>query len=209
MRLGQRVDAFGLDRVLGREHEERARRGLRLSRDRDVAFGHHLEQRRLHLGRRPVDLVGEHHVREHRAPLDVEVLARRPPDPRADDVGGYEIGRELQPGERAADHPGERRNREGLGQTGHTLDQAVTAGEEADHRPLDHAVLADDHPLDLEQGLFEPLGVALVVEGRRIQVGTAHERGSLRAWNDGMTIMMSGIPESDLGARRKVAEDLR
>ena len=76
---------------------------LRLSRDRHVPLGHDLEQRRLHLGGRAVDLVGEHEVREHRAPLDVELLARRAPDARADDVGGNEVGRELEPGERAAD----------------------------------------------------------------------------------------------------------
>ncbi len=150
-------------------------------RDRDVALGHHLEERRLHLGGRAVDLVGEHDVREDGAPLDVEVFARRSPHPGSDDVGRYEVGRELQSGERTAHDLGEGRHGQRLGQTGHTLDQAVATGEEADHRPLDHPVLADDDPLDLEQRLFQALGVLFVVEGRRIQVGTAHERGSLRA----------------------------
>ena len=48
---------------------------------------------------------------------------------------------------------------ERLRQTGHALDQAVTAGEEAHHRALDHAVLADDDPLHLEQRVLEQCGV--------------------------------------------------
>jgi len=36
--------------------------------DRHLALGHHLEQRRLHLGRGPVDLVGQHDVGEDRPP---------------------------------------------------------------------------------------------------------------------------------------------
>ena len=65
--LGQRVDALALDRVLGRQHEERARHRVALAGDRGVALGHHLEQRRLHLGRRAVDLVGQDEVGEDRA----------------------------------------------------------------------------------------------------------------------------------------------
>ena len=68
--------------------------------DRHVALGHHLEQRRLHLGRGPVDLVGQHDVGEDRPELDVERLLRRPVDAGADEVGGHEVGRELDAGER-------------------------------------------------------------------------------------------------------------
>ena len=52
LRLGERVDALRLDRVLRREHEERLRDALGDAADRHVALRHHLEQRRLHLGRR-------------------------------------------------------------------------------------------------------------------------------------------------------------
>jgi hypothetical protein len=40
----------------------------------DLPLLHDLQQRRLHLRRRPVDLVREHEVREHRAEFDVEAL---------------------------------------------------------------------------------------------------------------------------------------
>ena len=72
LRFGQQVHAFGLDRVLRREHEEGVGHEVRDAGDRHLALGHHLEQRRLHLGGRTVDLVGEHEVGEHRAELDVE-----------------------------------------------------------------------------------------------------------------------------------------
>ena len=38
---------------------------------------------------------------------------------------------------------------------GNALDQDVPAGEEADEHPLEHLLLARDHPPDLEQRLFE------------------------------------------------------
>ena len=42
-------------------------------------------------------------------------------------------------------------DREGLGDARHALEEHVAAGEQADQHPLDQPVLADDHPLDLEQ----------------------------------------------------------
>ena len=103
LRLGQRVDALGLDRVLGGQHEERVGQRVGDPADGDLPLGHDLEQRRLHLGRRAVDLVGEHEVGEHRAELDVEGVLAGLVDAGADDVGGHQVGGELQAGERAAD----------------------------------------------------------------------------------------------------------
>ena len=99
--------------------------------DRHLALGHDLEQRRLHLGRRAVDLVGQHEVGEDRAELDVEGVLAGLVDAGADDVGGHEVGRELQAGERAADRAGQRLDGERLRDAGHTLEQAVAAGEQA------------------------------------------------------------------------------
>ena len=134
-------------------------------------LGHHLEQRRLDLGRGPVDLVGEDEVGEHGPELDVEGLARRPVDAGADEVGGQEVGRELEAGEGAAADPGEGLADEGLGQAGHALEQAVAARQEAHDQALDGPVLADDDLLDLEDRGLEALGVvgggAGRVHGRR------------------------------------------
>ena len=126
-----------------------------LAADRDLALGHDLEQRRLHLGRRAVDLVGEQEVDHHRAELDVELLLALPVDAGTDDVGGHQVGGELDAGERAADDLGEGLDRQRLGHAGHTFEQHVPLGEQADQHPLDEQVLADDDPLDLEDRPFQ------------------------------------------------------
>ena len=68
---------------------------------------------------------------------------------------GHQVGRELDAGERSADDPGQRLDGERLGHAGHAFEQAVAAGEQRDEHPLDHPVLADDDPLDLEHRPFE------------------------------------------------------
>ena len=163
--LGQLVDALGLDGVLRRHDEEGQRQRVGAPADADLPLGHRLEQGRLHLGRRPVDLVGEDEVGEDRSELGVERLRARPPDPGADDVAGHEVGGELQAGERAADDVGQRADGEGLRDTGHALEEHVTARHEAHEHPLDHVVLADDDALDLEQRTLE--GGAVLGGARR------------------------------------------
>jgi len=84
--------------------------------------GHHLQQSGLHLGRSAVDLVGKDEVGHHGAELDVELLPALPVDPGADDVGGHQVGGELDAGKRAADHAGEGLDGQRLGYPGHTLE---------------------------------------------------------------------------------------
>ncbi len=79
----------------------------------------------------------------------------RPVDARADEVGGHEVGRELDAPEAAAEHGGERLDGERLGQPGHALEQHVAAGEQRDEQALEHRVLADDHALELVERLLE------------------------------------------------------
>ena len=131
LRLGQRVDALGLDRVLRGEHEERVGQRVGDAADGDLPLGHDLEQRRLHLGRRAVDLVGEHEVGEHRAELDVERVLAGLVDAGADDVGRHQVGGELQAGERAADGRGQGLDGQGLRHAGHALEQHVPRASRA------------------------------------------------------------------------------
>ena len=70
------------------------------------------------------------------------------------------------PREVAADHGGEAADGQRLGDAGHALEQAVALGQQADHQLLDHVLLADDHPLDLGDGLAEQLGGPLVARSR-------------------------------------------
>ena len=88
--------------------------GMRRVADRHLALLHHLEQRRLHLRRRAVDLVREQEVAEDGAELGVERALAGPVDARADEVGRHEVGRELHARERAAEHAGRRLDRQRL-----------------------------------------------------------------------------------------------
>ena len=72
-------------------------------------------------------------------------------DPRADEVGRDEVGRELDPLELAADRLGEGLDGHRLGQAGHAFDEDVAAGEQRDDQPLQQVVLADDDLLHLVQ----------------------------------------------------------
>ena len=63
--------------------------------DGDLPFLHGLEQRALHLGGGAVDLVGQDDAVEHRALLDRELAGLAPVDRGAGDVGGQQVGREL------------------------------------------------------------------------------------------------------------------
>ena len=116
--LREGVDALGFDRVLGGQHQEGLGHLEGLATDGDLVLGHDLQQRRLHLGGGPVDLVGQQEVDEHRPELHVEALRAGPVDASAHHVGRQQVGRELQPGEAAADHGGDGLRRQGLGQAG-------------------------------------------------------------------------------------------
>ncbi len=72
-----------------------------------------------------------------------------------DEVGRNEVRGELDPLERAAEHGGRGLDRQRLRETWDALDQDVPAREQADQHPLEHLLLAGDHPPDLEQRLFE------------------------------------------------------
>ena len=143
-----------------------------LQADRDLSLLHHLEQRRLDLGRRAVDLVGEDEVGEDRPALGVELAAVGPEDARADEVGGHEVGRELDAVERAVDDVGEGLDGERLGQAGHAFEQDVAVGQQCHQQSLEQHVLADDDAADLEQhGLAKLAGVGVIGlgGGRRVR----------------------------------------
>jgi hypothetical protein len=161
--LGEGVDTLALEGVLGGHDHERVGHREGGPADGHVPFGHDLQQGRLDLGRRPVDLVGQHDVGEHRAQLDLEGLGRRLVDPGADQVGGDQVGGELQPGELTPDGAGQGLGGQRLGQPRRPLQQAVAPGQQADEEPLGHAVLADHDLLHLEQGPLEDLAVTPLV----------------------------------------------
>jgi hypothetical protein len=165
LRLGQRVGALGLDRVLSGHHQEGLGHLVRLARDGDLPLLHHLEQRALHLGRRAVDLVGQQQVGEHRPERRGELAALLVVDARAHEVRRHEVGRELDALELAAQRLRQRLHRQRLGQPGHALDQQVALRQHGDQHALEEAVLPDDDALDLvEHALHQRADVGAAVD---------------------------------------------
>ena len=158
LRLGQRVGAFLLDRVLRGEHHERRLERERLALDRHLALLHHLEQRRLRLGRRAVDLVGQQQVGEHRAAARGEHLVLRVVERVAGDVGRHQVGRELDAAEGAGDGARQRAHEQRLAQARHALDQHVAAGEQRAQHLVDDLGLADQRLADLGAHRLRDLG---------------------------------------------------
>ena len=153
LRLRERVGALLLDWVLGGEHEERIDQRVADPADAHVPLLHRLEQRRLRLGGRAVDLVGEHDVGEQRSfekpqrplaggPVFLEHLG-------ADDVGRHQVGGELDPREGEVEAAGEGAHEECLREAGNAFKQAVAATEKADQQLFDHVSLPHDDPGEL------------------------------------------------------------
>ena len=77
------------------------------------------------------------------------------PDGDAHDVGGQEVGGELDAAERAVDRRGEGLGQAGLADAGHVLDEEVPLGDQAEQRELDDLGLALDHLLDVADDLLK------------------------------------------------------
>ena len=139
--LRQGVGALHLQRILGCHHQEWPRQRVGGPADGHRLLLHGLQQRRLRLGRGPVDLIGENEIGEHRPRPEPEVAAAvlgGLEHLRAHDVGGHEVGRELDPGEFDVHCVGQRAQQHRLAQTGDALEQGVPLAQQADeHAPHD------------------------------------------------------------------------
>src|SRR6266700_2836693 len=176
LRLGQRVGALVLDRVLGRHHHERHAELVGGAVDGDLALLHGLQQRRLGLGRGPVDLVAEHDVGEDGARLELEVAALLVEDADAGHVRGQQIGGELDAPDRAVDRAGKRLGQHGLADARDVLDQQVALREQGDKGEADSLRLALDDPLDIAADLLQGFGER--VHPPRFRPGRGHRAGS-------------------------------
>src|SRR5699024_2084474 len=152
----------------------------------DLAFGHDLQQGRLHLGGCTVDLVGQYEVDEDRPQFDVELLGGGMINAGADDVGGHQVGGELHARERSTGDLGQRGDRQCLGDTRYPFDEAVPSGDQSDQGALHHTLLADDDRRDLVQRCAEQSG--------RLTRCTFRTRGGRGA------VTVCHVPPSRLGA---------
>jgi hypothetical protein len=148
LRLGQRIGAFHFDRVLRREHEKRLRQSVRLASDSHFAFLHRLEQRRLRLRRRAIDLIGEQHIGKKRSwhdhapvPAGCRIfLEHFAPC----DVCGHEVRCELHAPEFQPQRPRERCGEQRLAHAGHAEQQRMTAAEQREEEQVRGVLLAND-----------------------------------------------------------------
>ena len=101
-------------------------------------------------------------------------------DRGAGDVGGEEVGGELDPAELEAHRLGEGARDQGLGQAREVLDQHVAAGEDPDQQQVEGIPLADDDLLDLVEDRLSGGGDVRDGGHRRRGGGRAEERG----WRD-------------------------
>src|SRR5262249_10998418 len=168
-RLGQRVRAFELYRILGREDEKRALEGIGAAGRRDVVLLHRLEQRSLRLRRRAVDLVRENDLREDR-PFD-EPQAASPlffiQDLRARDVRRHQIRSELDALEFEIENVGQRLDQQRLREPRDARDEYVAAGEQRDQHLLDDVVLADDDFAQFGENAFAAARESIGADGNR------------------------------------------
>lgn len=164
--LRQRVGSLVLDRVLSGDHHERLTELVGLGVDRDLPLLHGLEERRLGLGARAVDLVAEHDVREYRPGSELEVAPLLTEDVHPRDVGWKQVGGELDPPERAIDGAGDRLGEHRLARAGDVLDQDVSLGHQNGQGEAYLVLLPLDHALDVLLDRAEPLGEALPVLDR-------------------------------------------
>jgi hypothetical protein len=124
-----------------------------------VVLLHRLEQRRLRLRRRAVDLVGEQNLREDRPLYEPQraVSGFFVEHLRSGDVRRHQIGRELDALEREIEDLRDRLDEQRLGQPRDAGDQAVPAREERHQYLVDDVVLPDDDFADFGEDPLAPL----------------------------------------------------
>ncbi len=151
--FGERVRALLLDGVLRGEHEEWLRESVRLACRRHRVLLHGLQEGGLRLGRRAVDLVGEHrvgedgtlHVAEGPAPGGLVLFHQL----GARDVARHQVGRELDACEREIERLGHRSDQQRLGEPRYADEQRVSPAQQRGDEVVDYVLLPDDAPRDL------------------------------------------------------------
>ena len=120
---------------------------MHLAADGDVLLLHRFQQRRLGFRRRPIDLIGEDNIGEHRTALKLKDFAPRSivgEHIGAGDVRRHEIRRKLHPGKSQAQAFAEAAHHQGLAQPGHSFEQTMAAADQRNKNLLDQIFMADN-----------------------------------------------------------------
>ena len=163
-----------------RDEEERVGERMGDAVDRDLTLGHPLEQRRLRLWQRTVDLVDDEDVDEDRPRLELKRSADGVPHRQTGDVGRLEIRRALDPPDGGAvDRGRERAGEHRLRGSGDVLEQHVPATDERRDDDLDLTGFAEHDAPGVRRETTRDLDCARGV--------LAHGRAILRAPTGGLT----------------------
>jgi len=182
LRFGERVGPFLLDGILRGQHQKGRPEAEGLLTDGHLPLLHRLQQRRLHLRRRAVDLIGEDDVGKDRPLVDEKVPLLLVVDEGPQEVGGQEVGGELDALEVRPERAGEGTHRERLGQARHTLQKHVPVGEEPDQEALDHVALPDDHAADFVEQLVGRRALFFDTLFDALNVERGHRRAVVGGW---------------------------
>ena len=132
-----------------RHHQEGALHGIGRAIYGNLAFFHGLQQRCLGLGRRPVDLVGQHDLSHDRTGAELELHRLLVKDRHTGNVGRQHIRGELDAAELATDGARDRTRQHRLAHAGNILDQQMSFAQQRQQRGLYFDPLADDDRLDI------------------------------------------------------------
>ena len=137
---------------MGGQHEEGAGKLRTLPPHRHRPFLHGLEQGRLGFGRGPVDFIGQNQVGKHRAGFEFEAIVLTgilDNDGGPDDVGGHEVGGELNARSGQRKGSGQTSDQQGLAQARHPLEKHVPLAQKGNKGEVHHRFLAHDGPAQL------------------------------------------------------------
>ena len=167
--FGQGVGGLQFQRVEGGKNDERRFEPVGLIAYCDSLFLHRLEQRRLRLGRCPVNLIGKHDIGEHRTGLELQNLVTGVAlldDIRSHDVRGHQVGCELDSRRLQVEGVAQRLYEPGLSHAGNALEDGVALRKYGNQEFVDDLAVADDNlgnfgidPAEFRLELFDVLVV--------------------------------------------------
>ena len=112
--------------------------------DTDLMLFHSFQERRLGLGGRAVNFIGQKKIGEDRSRAELELALTVVPHQRTRDIGGHKIWGELDTRHGQIDASSEGANQECLCNAGDAFKQDVSIGNQSDDQAGECAFLADD-----------------------------------------------------------------
>ena len=144
LRLGQRIGALELARILRREHHEIAGQSKHRALDAHLPLFHRLKECSLRLGACAIDLIDQHDIGKERPGTKDEAALARIEDMHPDDVARHEVRRPLDAFKFTTQDVRQRLREQSLAQARHALHENVAARDERDDKRAYRTLRADD-----------------------------------------------------------------